>query len=58
VFDFGAADFDGSLGGQTLLAPVAGMADDLANGGYWLMSTAGGIFGFGGATVMALVPNA
>jgi len=29
------------------------MAADLATGGYWLVAANGGIFGFGGALVLA-----
>jgi len=35
------------MGGTTLNAPVVGMAADPATGGYWLLASDGGIFGFG-----------
>ena len=49
VFDFGQANFTGSMGGHALVAPVVGMAADQATGGYWLVAADGGIFSFGDA---------
>ncbi|MGH9300686.1 MAG: IPT/TIG domain-containing protein, partial [Acidimicrobiales bacterium] len=46
VFNFGAASYDGSLGGTHLNAPIVGMAADPATGGYWLVASDGGIFSF------------
>jgi N-acetylmuramoyl-L-alanine amidase len=50
VFTFGNAPFLGSVGGQTLNAPIidAGVTKD--GEGYWLQAADGGIFGFGNAT--------
>ncbi len=44
-----SARFHGSTGGIRLNAPVVGMSDDPATGGYWLVASDGGIFTFGGA---------
>jgi hypothetical protein len=49
VFCFGQAAFDGSAGGQTLAAPVNGIASDGATGGYWLAGTSGTVYNYGGA---------
>jgi hypothetical protein len=46
VFCFGEAAFKGSAGGQTLPAPVSGMAPDQATGGYWLVGTGGVVYNF------------
>jgi len=45
IFSF-HTPFDGSVGGQHLLAPVVGVAADPA-GGYWEVGADGGIFAFG-----------
>ena len=49
VFSFGGAPFYGSLGGQRLNAPVAGMVSVYDGAGYWLVSSDGGVFSFGSA---------
>jgi len=46
VFSFGAAPFEGSMGGQRLDAPVVGTAAD-PSGGYWEVASDGGVFAFG-----------
>jgi hypothetical protein len=49
VFDFGAAGFFGSRGGQALNAPIVGMAVTPSTNGYWLVASDGGIFNYGDA---------
>ena len=49
VFAFGAARFEGSMGGSTINAPVVAMAAPPDGRGYWLVASDGGIFAFGGA---------
>jgi hypothetical protein len=49
VFAFGDAEFYGSMGGQSLNAPIVGMAATPAGDGYWLVAADGGIFSFGSA---------
>jgi GH25 family lysozyme M1 (1,4-beta-N-acetylmuramidase) len=49
VFSFGNAGFYGSLGGQTLNAPVVGMDRTANSGGYRLTASDGGVFCFGNA---------
>ncbi|HVB92577.1 MAG TPA: polysaccharide deacetylase family protein [Acidimicrobiales bacterium] len=49
VFAFGDAGFSGSLGAQTLNAPVVGIAADPISHGYWLAGADGGVFAFGDA---------
>ncbi|HTZ08067.1 MAG TPA: glycoside hydrolase family 43 protein [Acidimicrobiales bacterium] len=46
VFPYGAAAFDGSMGGRRLAAPVVGGASDPATGGYWLVASDGGVFAY------------
>ncbi|HEY7947697.1 MAG TPA: glycoside hydrolase family 43 protein [Acidimicrobiales bacterium] len=46
IFSFGAAPYDGSMGGHHLDAPVVGTAADPA-GGYWEVASDGGVFAFG-----------
>jgi peptidoglycan/xylan/chitin deacetylase (PgdA/CDA1 family) len=46
---FGSAGNYGSVAGQTLAAPVVGMAATPSGTGYWLVGTDGGIFAFGDA---------
>jgi hypothetical protein len=46
IFAFGAAPYDGSMGGRHLDAPVVGTADD-PRGGYWEVASDGGVFAFG-----------
>jgi hypothetical protein len=49
VFNFGAARYLGSLGGRTLVSPVAGMASEPGGTGYWIVQEDGVVTGFGGA---------
>jgi hypothetical protein len=49
VFSYGGASFHGSMGGQTLNAPIVGTASTAGDGGYWLVGSDGGIFAFGNA---------
>jgi hypothetical protein len=49
VSTFGNAAFYGSEGGQSLNAPVVGMAATPDGNGYWLVTKDGGIFTFGNA---------
>ena len=44
-----ATPFCGSTGGSRLNAPIVGMAQAPASGGYWEVASDGGIFAFGGA---------
>jgi peptidoglycan/xylan/chitin deacetylase (PgdA/CDA1 family) len=46
---FGNAGNYGSVAGQSLVAPVVGMAATPSGAGYWLVGTDGGIFAFGDA---------
>lgn len=48
VFAFNAP-FYGSMGGQSLAAPMAGMAATPSGGGYWEVGADGGVFAFGNA---------
>ncbi len=50
IFAEGAAPFEGSMGGQTLNAPIVGMAVTPSSTGYWLVASDGGVFSFGDAT--------
>ncbi len=50
VFSFGDASFYGSEGGQTLGAPIVGMAATPDGHGYWLVGSDGGVFSFGDAS--------
>ncbi|HLN18071.1 MAG TPA: hypothetical protein VK277_15110 [Acidimicrobiales bacterium] len=45
LFAFGAP-YEGSMGGQPLVAPIVGMAVDTATGGYWEVAADGGLFAF------------
>ena len=47
VFAFGAAAFDGSMGGRALDAPVVGVAGDPVTGGTREAAADGGVFAFG-----------
>jgi len=49
VFAYGDATFYGSMGGQSVNAPVAGIARTPDGHGYWLVSWDGGVFAFGDA---------
>jgi hypothetical protein len=46
VYSYGSASFHGSTGAMVLAAPVVGMATDPVSGGYWLVGSDGGVFGF------------
>jgi hypothetical protein len=50
VFAFGDASYYGSMGGQTLAAPVVGLVSTPDGLGYWLVGSDGGVFGFGDAS--------
>jgi hypothetical protein len=47
LFTYGGASFLGSTGSIHLNRPIVGLADNAANGGYWLVASDGGIFSFG-----------
>ena len=49
VYNFGSQGFHGSEGGQSLNAPMVGMASTPQGLGYWLVGSDGGIFSFGNA---------
>jgi hypothetical protein len=49
VYTGGHADFQGSMGGRQLNAPIVGMALSPDDGGYWLAASDGGVFAFGDA---------
>jgi uncharacterized protein YkwD len=49
VFAYGGARFLGSMGGQHLNQPIAGMAATPSGNGYWLVARDGGIFSYGDA---------
>ncbi len=49
IFDFGAAQFEGSTGALTLQKPIVGMAATPSGNGYWLVASDGGVFAFGDA---------
>jgi len=49
VFDFGTAQFYGSMGGKPLNKPVVASAATPTGGGYWEVAGDGGIFSFGNA---------
>jgi len=49
VFDFGNAQFYGSMGGEPLNEPIVGSAAGPTGGGYWEVAGDGGIFSFGNA---------
>jgi hypothetical protein len=49
VFNYGTAQFHGSMGGQRLNAPVVGIAETIDGGGYWEVASDGGVFNFGDA---------
>jgi hypothetical protein len=52
VFDFGTANYEGSLPGDGLVtpAPVVGLADTRDDGGYWIADANGDVYSFGDAT--------
>jgi hypothetical protein len=47
VFAFGAAGYEGSMGGQRLAGPVTAGGRDGASAGYWEVASDGGVFAFG-----------
>ena len=49
IFDFGSADFYGSMGATKLNAPVIDIAPMPDGGGYYLVAKDGGVFTFGTA---------
>ncbi len=49
VFAFGDAQFEGSMGGKALNAPVVGIAATPTGHGYWEVAADGGVFAFGNA---------
>ena len=49
MFAFGTAAFFGSLGAQTINAPIVGIAATPDGKGYWLAAADGGVFAFGTA---------
>ena len=49
VFAFGAAPYEGSMGGKPLNAHIVGMAPTATGNGYWLVAADGGVFSFGDA---------
>jgi hypothetical protein len=49
IFAFGNAGYFGSMGGKSLVRPIAGMSATPDGGGYWLVASDGGIFAFGNA---------
>ena len=49
VFNFGDAQYYGSMGGLPLNQPIVGMAARPQGDGYWLVASDGGIFCFGNA---------
>ncbi len=50
IFNFGSANYYGSMGGQPLNKPIVGMASTADGQGYWEAASDGGIFSFGDAT--------
>src|SRR5208283_5466566 len=44
IFNYGSAQFYGSMGGRYLNKPIVGMAVTGDGGGYWLVASDGGIF--------------
>ena len=53
IFNFGSAQFYGSMGGVHLNKPIVGMAITADGGGYWLVASDGGVFSFGDAKFTA-----
>ena len=49
IFNYGSAQFYGSMGGKHLNKPIVGMAVTGDGGGYWLVASNRGIFSFGDA---------
>ena len=47
VFNFGSAEFLGSLGGFDLDEPIVGMAGHPSGDGFWMVASDGGVFAFG-----------
>ena len=52
IFNYGAAGFYGSMGGQRLAAPIVGLAETPGGRGYWEVAADGGIFTFGNAAFL------
>lgn len=57
VFTQGNATFYGSMGGQSLAAPVDNIVSFPGGGGYWLVSQDGGVFAFGAAKYYGGTPS-
>jgi hypothetical protein len=57
VFTSGGAEFFGSRHGETLNAPIVGIADAIGSGGYWLVGADGGVFTFGDAGYYGSIPS-
>ncbi len=57
VYTLGNALYYGSMGGQSLNAPVVGIASTPDHGGYWLVASDGGVFAFGDAKFFGSVPG-
>ena len=49
IWNYGDANYEGSLGDAALNAPVVGVAETLDGAGYWEVASDGGIFNFGDA---------
>lgn len=47
IYNFGVAQFDGSMGGTILNAPMVGMSPTSDGLGYWEVASDGGIFAWG-----------
>lgn len=56
VFSFNAPSY-GSAGGQSLNAPMVGMAATPSGGGYWLVGADGGVFAYGNAGYYGSIPG-
>ena len=57
VFDFGNANYYGSMGGKHLNKPVVGAAPTSNGIGYWLVASDGGVFSFGDASFYGSTGN-